>query len=87
VVLSRVAGGGGPSDDEVAKRNFPQPEQPDDAGWADARRRFAESQNKVEAAIESGSDVDTFPYLTAHDAYHMGQINYLRAMQGLSPAE
>lgn len=87
VVLKRAAGGDGPTEAEVAAGNFPQPTIASEAAWADLCQRFAASQRAVAMGIESGSDLDRFPYLTAHDAYHMGQINYLRAMQGLPAVE
>ena len=86
--LARAAGGPQPSDDEIAKRNFPSPAGPTDAAWQTLVKRFRETQERVAAAIANPKiPLDRFPYLLAHDAYHIGQINYVRALQGLPPVE
>lgn len=88
VTLRRAAGGEGPSDAEAAPRNFPQPAEPTDAAWADTVKRLGDSQQAIAALLaEPQADISRVPYLLAHDAYHMGQISYLRALQGLPPLE
>ncbi len=71
------------------------PEVADDA-WEDAIRRLAQVQEalKVELARRSDDDLavplpgSSYPLFTiqtmaVHDAYHCGQICYLRALQGI----
>lgn len=88
VALQRSAGGGGPSDGHVARRNFPHPTEPSATEWESTRRRFAESQQRVAAALaDPARDAETLRNLLPHDAYHLGQVAYVRALQGLPPAE
>jgi uncharacterized damage-inducible protein DinB len=86
--LGRLAGGSRPTDDETAKFNFPAITDISEVAWADARRRLAESHERIAAALKDrGAEADSVMYFLPHDCYHFGQINYLRAMQGLKPIE
>jgi hypothetical protein len=86
--LRRTASGVKPTADEIARLNFPAPEQVTQAAWDEARRRFADTQGRLAAVIaDPATNIDRISYLLPHDAYHTGQINYLRAMQGLKPIE
>jgi hypothetical protein len=88
VAVARTAGGAGPSDQEVAQRNFPQPASPTAAAWNAAVERLRKSQELVAAAIgDPARSVDQLKYLVPHDSYHFGQINYVRALQGVPVAE
>lgn len=86
VSVNRTRGGQSPSDEEVARRNFPDIADASDAAWRDAVARFSASHQRVRAFIaEANSDISSIPSMLAHDCYHMGQINYLRALQSLAP--
>jgi hypothetical protein len=86
--LRRFATGQAPSADEVAKLNFPEITDISPAAWEQARTRFRATQEKMAAIFADPSkNLDRAQYLVPHDAYHFGQINYLRAMQGLPPIE
>jgi uncharacterized damage-inducible protein DinB len=86
--LGRLDGGPRPTEQDLAAQNFPQPKDPSEAAWADARRRLQESHDKVAAAVRDRSDVAApMMWFLPHDMYHFGQINYIRALQGLKPIE
>lgn len=67
-----------------------------DSAWEDTLRRLVEVQKALKAELGRRSDDDldvplpgsSFPLFTiqtmaVHDAYHCGQICYLRALQGI----
>jgi len=86
--LGRLTGKPKPTDDEIARLNYPQPREVTEAAWQALKTRFADSHRRVEAAFgDPGTTLERISYLLPHDCYHMGQICYLRAMQGLSPIE
>lgn len=86
--LRRFASGQAPSAEEVAKLNFPAIPEVSAAAWEQARSRFRVTQEKIAAVYaDPGKDLERAKYLLPHDAYHFGQISYLRAMQGLPPIE
>ena len=86
--LRRLATGQKPTPEETAKLNFPAVEEVSAPAWALPRRRFEETQSRVAAALrDGGSGADPMMYFLPHDCYHFGQVNYLRAMQGLPPIE
>ncbi len=82
--LRRLATDQRTTPEERATLNFPIITDKSEAAWAEARRRFEETQTKIAAALKTPSPAaDPIMYFLPHDAYHFGQINYLRAMQGL----
>ncbi|MBC7771271.1 MAG: DinB family protein [Pyrinomonadaceae bacterium] len=84
----RVIAGDPPSKEETAKRNFQAPTEVTPAAWQAARDRFAELQKQIRVVIvDPAGDVSRLQYMIPHDSYHMGQIMYLRALQGLPPIE
>lgn len=88
VAVARTVGGEGPGEAEIARRNFPDPAQVSDAEWNASAQRFRESHSLVAAALADPSvDTSRLRYLIPHDAYHVGQIAYLRALQGLPSVE
>jgi hypothetical protein len=87
-VIVRSAAGEQVGDEERARRNFESPASVTQEAWDDLRRRFEDSHRRVRDVIENPStDLKNFQRLAYHDSYHVGQIMYLRAMQGLSPIE
>lgn len=86
--IRRAADGVKPSPTELATLNFPTLTDTSAAAWETARKRFAESQDNVAKAIrQAWPGSEPLMYLLPHDCYHFGQINYLRAMQGLKAIE
>ncbi|HYF14833.1 MAG TPA: DinB family protein [Phycisphaerales bacterium] len=86
--LHKLATGEKPSEEEIARGNFPAITDVSEAAWADAKRRFAESHRRIAEILgDESRDIGRLLYLLPHDAYHIGQINTLRAMQGLKPIE
>ena len=74
--------------DEVKRRNFPAPEAVTAAAWQQARDRLADSHRRIAASLADPSfPFDRLQHHPYHDAYHLGQIMYLRALQGLPPIE
>jgi hypothetical protein len=74
--------------DEVARRNFPDDAAASEDAWRATRERLATSHRHVRDALANESiPLDRLRYHLAHDANHLGQILYLRRMQGLDPVE
>jgi len=86
--IRRAATGQKPTDAEIAAGNFPEVTDRSEAAWVAAKKRFEKTQSGVAAALRSGT-VESEPMMQflPHDSYHFGQINYLRAMQGLKAIE
>lgn len=86
--LGRLAGGARPTDEETAQFNFPAITDISEPAWAEARGRLADTHERIGAALKNhGAEADSVMYFLPHDCYHFGQVNYLRAMQGLKPIE
>jgi hypothetical protein len=84
--LGTLAGRPKPSDEEMARSNFPEPEAVTTQAWEAARARLAESHRRLRETIaDERHPLDRLRYHLAHDANHQGQILYLRRMQGLPP--
>jgi uncharacterized damage-inducible protein DinB len=61
---------------------------PTEVEWAGVLRRLEDSHRRVGAAMANPDhSLERIQYLVPHDAYHAGQIMYLRALQGLPPIE
>ena len=85
-VAVKRAKGGEFDDAEIERRNFEEPREISDAAWRDALGRFEQSQRLVrEALADESVNLDKLRYLLPHDAHHVGQVTYIRAMQGLPP--
>jgi hypothetical protein len=88
VTLAMLAGKPRPPAAEQKRLNFLAPAEATEAEWAAARERFAESQRRIADLLrKADTPMDRIPYHIPHDAYHVGQIMYLRAMQGLPSIE
>ncbi len=84
----RVLVGDRPVQVEVDRRNWEEPTEVNPAVWEETRRRFAESQEEILRTLRGEETrLNRFLYHLPHDNYHIGQIMYLRAMQGLEPIE
>lgn len=86
VTLDMLAGRGRPTEAQARERQFAEPAAVTEAAWAAAREELAESHRRMRAVIaDPAMDLERPRYHLAHDAYHLGQIMYVRAMLGLSP--
>lgn len=86
--LSRAEGGATKSDEEIARNNFPAIKDASEAAWAATRSRFEHTQKQIAAGLRnSDPSFDRLTGLLGHDSYHIGQINTLRALQGLKAIE
>ena len=86
--LRRLEGREKASAEVVSANNFPPIAAVSAEAWETARARLVQTQSAVLAAMRDGpNDPARLIYLVTHDSYHMGQINYLRAMLGKSPIE
>lgn len=86
--ITRARKGVLPDNDEVNRRNWLVPTPADDLAWASAKQEWQESHQFVREAIADESlPADTAINLLAHDSYHLGQIMYVRALQGMKPIE
>jgi uncharacterized damage-inducible protein DinB len=85
VVVGRLEGKE-PAADELERRNFEEPVDRSDDAWKASLDRFTRSQQLVRGAVESGKlTEDRFRFLVPHDAYHVGQVMYIRALLGREP--
>jgi uncharacterized damage-inducible protein DinB len=85
VCVQRVRGEK-PPDEELERRNWEEPADVTDQSWRQALARFERSQRLVrEALADESVDIEKLRYLLPHDAHHVGQVTYLRALQGLPP--
>jgi hypothetical protein len=84
--LRMMDGESGPSAGEVAKGEFAQPDPPNAEAWTATVDALKETHERIAAAIQDpNADVSRVPYHLIHDAYHLGRITQLRAMQGVAP--
>ena len=72
---------------EVERRNWEEPSQVSASSWAETKRRFRESYEQMIALVQRAEKLDRPLYHLLHESYHVGQIMYLRALQGLPPVE
>lgn len=78
-----------PSDEEIKRHNFEAPRSGlagSEEAWAVLRSRFADSHASVARVYaDPTAENDWMWGLVAHDAYHIGQVMLLRALQGMPP--
>lgn len=88
VTLGKVHGREGPSREVLSRDNFAMPTVADATAWRQSLERLRTTHEGLREAIATpGVSMERLPYHLAHDAYHLGQIMYLRAMQGLPAIE
>lgn len=88
LTLSKIDGRKGPSTEELSRDNFAMPPAADAAGWKRSLDRLRITHEELRKAIATpGVSMERLPYHLTHDAYHLGQIMYLRALQDLPPIE
>jgi hypothetical protein len=87
-VTLRTIDGSKPATEEVDRRNWAEPPVVTASALREAVERFAETHGHIRQAISDGRlPADKVYCLLAHDSYHVGQIMYVRAMQGLPAIE
>ncbi|RJP31675.1 MAG: DinB family protein [Phycisphaerales bacterium] len=86
VTFARLAGQPVPDDATIEAQQFAPPQRVDDDSWRATREALEQSHQRIiDAVSDDATPLDRFQYHLGHDAYHLGQIMYLRAMQGLPP--
>jgi uncharacterized damage-inducible protein DinB len=86
--LGKLAGGQKASPEEIARSNWPEIPHVTDEAWMAAKHQLGDTQRRIGTLLEATDrDVEALLYFIPHDAYHFGQINQLRAFQGLRPIE
>jgi hypothetical protein len=84
--LNVLAGKPKPPSAEVERDNFAAPsgKAATEDAWAKAREALADSHRRMRAAIaDAAQPMERLKHHLPHDAYHLGQIMYVRALQGL----
>lgn len=77
-----------PSPAEVEGANFAMPPSWSVAEWRESIARLQRTHNDIREAIANPAlPLERPQYHLGHDCYHLGQIMYLRAMQGMGPIE
>lgn len=87
--LARIKDPGVPMPPEpVLQTQWSQPDSPTEADWQDMRGRLERSHAAMLAAAgDPSTSLEHVLPVLAHDAYHLGQVMYVRALQGLPPVE
>jgi len=82
-VVNRLAGQP-PTEEVINKSNWESPAEVTDTAWKAALARLERSHQAIRKAQGDESvPVEKLRYLLPHDAYHLGQAMYVRALQGL----
>jgi hypothetical protein len=73
--LNQIAGGKGPSAEEVEAKEFALPDHLNTESWAASVNELDRTHAEIAAAIQSpDADVSRIRYHLVHDAYHLGRI-------------
>ena len=83
----RMLAGDKTPQEEVDRRNWEEPVDVSERAWVETRTAFAESYRKILAAMQTSETLDRLVYHLPHESYHIGQIMYVRALQGFPPIE
>ena len=87
-LLHRVRGAAEMDPVAVEAANWPEPHEVSERAWKDAREHLKASHDAIRAAIaDEATPLDRIMYMLPHDAYHLGQVMYIRAMLGLPVIE
>ena len=74
------------TNEEIATQEFAEPEIVDEPSWNACVALLKDTQDKIAALIPDESvNIERIPLHLIHDAYHLGRITQLRAMQGVAP--
>lgn len=84
VTFDMLAGRPRPPAAQLEARNFALPAEVTEPAWAAAREALADSHRRMSALIADPAVPLERPFHhLVHDAYHLGQIMYIRALLGL----
>lgn len=88
VTIDLLEGRPEPAADVVARSNFPAFDGGDEAVWTATRARLESTHRRLRAAIaDPKQSIERVRYHLVHDSNHLGQILYLRGLQGMDPIE
>ena len=88
VVAKRTVTNAQPPEDEIARMNWEDPSDVSETAWRKSRERLTGSHQLIRDVLDSGALTwEKFKYVIPHDAYHVGQATYVRALQGLKAIE
>ena len=83
VTLGYLRGGDRPSEAQLSSEQFSCPPGPDAEGWATLKDELRVSHEAILEMLGNDAPSDErVRYHLGHDAYHLGQIMYLRRMLG-----
>ena len=86
VTLDRMTGGTPPNEEDVERQQFAMPETANEETWLATVNALKQTQDDLALAIQDETkDISRIPYHLIHDAYHLGRITQVRAMQGTAP--
>ena len=86
VTLEQLVGLPARPEGESERFQFALPETTDEAAWVSTVAELYETHDALAAAIaDETKDLARIPYHLIHEAYHLGRITQLRAMQGTAP--
>ena len=86
VTLTRMAGGEAPDAQAIEQLQFAAPDVVSETAWNETVAALKQTQDAIALAIQDEQqDIARIPYHLIHDAYHLGRITQLRAMQGTPP--
>ncbi len=86
VTLNKAEGLPTPSEAECNQRNFEAPADVSEDAWSNTKQALEDSYRALRPILEGKKPgLDRAKYHLTHDAYHLGQIMHLRAMQGMKP--
>lgn len=86
ITFERMAGMPGPTDERINAEQFAQPARVDEASWREAKASLRETHERIVSLLaDASTPLDRLRYHLAHDAYHLGQIMYVRALLGMRP--
>ena len=72
----------------MARENWRGPDEVTDRAWSAAKERFRASHQAIaKSALDDHAPLEGILNMMGHDFYHVGQIMFLRAMQGLPAIE
>jgi hypothetical protein len=75
------------SGEEAERQEFALPPEPNEEAWAATVEALESTHAEIAELIpDERKDVSRVTYHLIHDAYHLGRITQLRAMQGVPPA-
>ena len=84
--VASVKGTPKPTEEEMKRLNFAEPTDKSDSAWKKTVTDLEKSHRDIEKLIaDPNQSLDRIKHHLAHDAYHMGQIQQLLAMQGMAP--